>query len=238
MIQRIGRTQIGLTAALLLQLAVLVGCGGASTTPTGTVPAPASGSTSAATTGTTTNDPATTPALTLTGDGTATLAAGTAYSFRPTASVTAATLRYTIANKPAWATFDASTGALTGTPAAADIGTSANVTISATGATAAASLAAFTITVTPAPAATGSAALSWTPPTQNTDGSPLTNLAGYVVYYGNSPTTLGNRIQISNPGLTAYTVGSLASGTYYFAIAAYSASGAESALSNVGNKSI
>ena len=217
---------------------VLVGCGGASTTPTSAVPAATTVATPVANTGSANSDPAATPVLTLTGDGTATLAAGTAYSFKPVASLIAATLRYAIANKPAWAAFDSSTGALTGTPAATDIGTYANVTITATSATTSVALAAFTLTVTPAPAATGSAALSWTPPTQNTDGSTLTNLAGYVVYYGSSPTALGNRIQISNPGLTAYTVSSLASGTYYFAIAAYSASGAESALSNVGNKSI
>ncbi len=32
----------------------------------------------------------------------------------------------------------------------------------------------------------GTATLSWTPPTQNTDGSPLTDLAGYRVYWGTS----------------------------------------------------
>ena len=34
--------------------------------------------------------------------------------------------------------------------------------------------------------AVGSATLSWTPPTQNMDGTPLTNLAGYRVYWGTS----------------------------------------------------
>jgi hypothetical protein len=213
------KTQVGGIAALLLQWALLTGCGGVPTALTATAPA-------------------TTPAPTLTGDGTATLAAGTAYSFKPIASVTAGALLYRIANKPPWAAFDNNTGALTGTPASADIGTYANVTISATGTTFLVWLASFTITVSPAPAPSGSAALSWTPPTQNTDGSPLTNLAGYVIYYGNSPIALDNRIQLSNPGLTAYTVSSLASGTYYFAITAYSDSGAESALSNIATKSI
>ena len=44
------------------------------------------------------------------------------------------------------------------------------------------SLPAFSITVTQV--GLGSMSLSWTPPTQNTDGSALTDLAGYKLYYG------------------------------------------------------
>ena len=42
----------------------------------------------------------------------------------------------------------------------------------------------------PPPAGSGSATLDWTPVTQNTDGTVLTDLAGYKVYYGTSRTTL------------------------------------------------
>ena len=38
-----------------------------------------------------------------------------------------------------------------------------------------------------APATSGPAALSWTRPTQNTDGKALNDLAGYRVYFGTSP---------------------------------------------------
>ncbi|MEP7311180.1 MAG: fibronectin type III domain-containing protein, partial [Pseudomonadota bacterium] len=84
----------------------------------------------------------------------------------------------------------------------------------------------------------GTASLSWTPPTAHTDGSQISNLAGYNIYYGTSSATMTNKIQITNPGLTAYTVADLASGTYYFGITAYTAAGTESDISAVGSKTI
>jgi hypothetical protein len=97
------------------------------------------------------------------------------------------------------------------------------------------------VATTPAPGATkttGSATLSWTPPTENTDGSSLANLAGYRIYYGTKADALTQSIQITNPGLTAYTVGNLDSGTYYFAIAAYTVNGIEGEPSKVGSKTM
>jgi hypothetical protein len=74
----------------------------------------------------------------------------------------------------------------------------------------------------------GVATLDWMPPTENTDGSSLTDLAGYTVYYGTSPNNLTQSVKVTNPGLTAYTVSDLPSGTWYFAVTSYSASGVES----------
>jgi len=74
----------------------------------------------------------------------------------------------------------------------------------------------------------GVATLDWMPPTQNSDGSVLTNLAGYTVYYGTSPNDLSQSIKVSNPGLSAYSVTGLNSGTWYFAVTSYSADGVES----------
>ena len=71
------------------------------------------------------------------------------------------------------------------------------------------------------------------PPTANSDGSTLTDLAGYTVYYGTSPDSLTQSVKISNPGLTAYTVSNLTSGTWYFAVTSYSATGVESSRSGV-----
>jgi len=87
-----------------------------------------------------------------------------------------------------------------------------------------------TVASTPTPPAktTGVATLDWTPPTENSDGSTLTNLAGYTVYYGTSPTNLTQTVKVTNPGLTAYTVTNLSSGTWYFSVASYSSSGVES----------
>ena len=64
------------------------------------------------------------------------------------------------------------------------------------------------------------------------------DLTGYNVYYGTSPTSLTNKIVVANAGTTTYTVGSLPSGTYYFAVSAYNVNGIESTPSNVGSKTI
>lgn len=82
------------------------------------------------------------------------------------------------------------------------------------------------------PVGTGSVTLYWQPPTQNADGSPLLDLAGYNIYVG---TSTGNyeywEIRLDNPGLTAYVVDNLQPGTYYFAATAFNSSGIESTLS-------
>lgn len=92
-------------------------------------------------------------------------------------------------------------------------------------------------TVTPDPTPTvGSATLSWTPPTKNTDGSTLADLAGYRISYGTSSTALTSTIQVANPGLSRYTVSSLAPGTYFFAVRAYTGGGTESVNSAVASK--
>jgi hypothetical protein len=163
--------------------------------------------------------------------------AGTAYSFRPTASdPDGDTLTYSIANRPAWASFSSSTGRLSGTPTAADIGTYSNIVISVSDGKASASLAAFSITVNAV--STGSATLSWTAPTRNTDGSTLTNLAGYRILYGTSPNALTQTVQVANAGTTTYVIENLSPATYYFAVRAYTTTGAESDLSNVASKTV
>jgi hypothetical protein len=83
--------------------------------------------------------------------------------------------------------------------------------------------------------ATGTAALSWTPPTQNTDGSSLTNLAGYRISYGTTP-DLAQVVQVANPALSDYIIERLSPGTWYFSIRAYATQGVESASSNTVSK--
>ncbi len=79
---------------------------------------------------------------------------------------------------------------------------------------------------------TGSAALSWTAPTARTDGSPLTNLAGYTVSYGRMSGIYDYQIDINNPGILTYVVENLVSGDWYFALAAYDSQGLKSDRSN------
>jgi hypothetical protein len=85
---------------------------------------------------------------------------------------------------------------------------------------------------------TGTATLSWTPPTVDTNGSPITNLAGYNLYYGKTSTTMSNVIAVNNPASTSYVIGNLAPGTWYFAIVAYDTQAVESTFSNMVSKTI
>lgn len=93
-------------------------------------------------------------------------------------------------------------------------------------------------TPNPASAKQGSATLTWTAPTQNSNGTALTNLAGYHIYYGTSTGSLSNEINITSPGTLTYVVSNLSTGTWYFAVAAYTNTGLEGAMSNVGSKTI
>jgi hypothetical protein len=90
----------------------------------------------------------------------------------------------------------------------------------------------------PPPPTTGSATLNWTAPTTNSNGSALTDLAGYHIYYGTNASSLSTEIDIGNPSTLTYTVTNLSAGTWYFAITAYTNTGLESPKSNVGSKTI
>jgi hypothetical protein len=69
------------------------------------------------------------------------------------------------------------------------------------------------------------------PPTENNNGSPLTNLAGYKIHYGTASQDYTQVVALNNPSLNRYVLDTLPSGTYYFAITAYNSAGVESALS-------
>ncbi len=173
----------------------------------------------------------------ISGTAATTVLAGSLYSFQPTASdANGDTLSFAVANAPGWAVFNTTTGRLTGTPTAAQVGSYSSILITVSDGKTTTSLAPFSVAVNAV--VLGSATLSWTPPTQNTDGSALANLGGYNLYYGTSSTSLTNKVAITNPGLTSYAVSNLGSGTYYFGITAYSSTGAESAMSNVGSKTV
>jgi hypothetical protein len=77
----------------------------------------------------------------------------------------------------------------------------------------------------------GSALVSWTPPTQNSDGSTLEDLAGYRIYYGNSPGSYDNSVTITNPGLSSYQVDGLGASDTYFVMTAVNTVGIESSYS-------
>jgi hypothetical protein len=163
--------------------------------------------------------------------------AGSAYAFTPTASdPDGQTLTFSVMGAPAWASFNSATGRLGGTPGAGDVGLTEGIVITVSDGTAYASLPAFSLAVVQV--ATGSATVSWLPPTQRTDGSALTNLAGYHIRFGTSATALTQTIALNSPGLTSYMIEGLTSGTWYFSVTAFDTTSAESAMSNIGSKTI
>jgi hypothetical protein len=166
------------------------------------------------------------------------ITAGQAYSFTPTASgPSGTTLSFSVQNLPPWATFSIASGAVSGTPSSANVGTFANIVISVSDGQASAALPAFSIQVN-STMTSGSATLAWVVPTTNIDGTPLTDLAGFTINYGNSPSATGQAITVSSASATGYTVQGLASGTWYFTVTAYTSVSTQSAPSNVVSTTI
>ena len=234
------RHRVSVFATLAFSSALLSACGGdddpataadvpsASNPPAGSNP-PASNNPPAS--GTSNSAPR------ITGTPITSVLQGTAYLFAPTATdADGNPLTFSVANLPAWATFNSSTGRISGTPTAAQVGTYNNIAISVSDGSASTSLTAFSIQVVAL--ATGSATLNWTPPTSNTDGSPLNNLAGYRVYWGTSPSNLSNSVTVPNAGLATYVVGQLTPAQWHFAVTAYTTAGSESGFSNLTSKTV
>ena len=65
-------------------------------------------------------------------------------------------------------------------------------------------------------AATGTVTLSWTAPLENEDGTALTDLSAYTIYYGQESGDYDRTVSIDNPGMTTYVVENLTAGTWYF----------------------
>jgi hypothetical protein len=171
----------------------------------------------------------------------ATAVVGRTYSFQPSASVQSnnTALTFSVAGEPNWATFNTKTGLLTGTPTSADVGVDSRILMQVSDGNATVYLAPFTISVLSPSQAGGSPAggsavgdgnvsLAWVAPTENTDGTPLTDLGGYVIHYGTAPMSFTNTIAINNAGITRYVVENLPAGTYYFSVTAVTTDGSQS----------
>ena len=162
---------------------------------------------------------------------------GNAFSFRPTASdPDGDSLVFSIENRPPWASFDSNSGTLSGVPNLGDEGTYSNILITVSDGSSESGLPRFSVDVRQL--GDGAAFLTWMPPTENNDGSTLTDLAGYKIYYGTSQGVYPNQVRIDNPGLTNYIVENLAPDTYYFVSTAFNNQGIESGYSNVAVKTV
>lgn len=215
--------------ALLLSLTLsLGGCNGSGggnsvTQPVSTTPAPGTSNANAA--------------PTINGTPTTTAKSSLPYSFKPDASdPNGDPLSFQIQGKPDWASFDATTGLLSGTPPQGLVGTYANIQITVSDGKTTTALPTFTLSVVPP--SIGSAALNWEAPTTNEDGSPMTDLSGYVIRYGRDPASLDQQIRIGNPGMTSYVVDNLIEGTWFFSLSSLNGQGIESRPTGVVSKAI
>lgn len=152
------------------------------------------------------------------------------YEFVPSASdADGDALTFDVENIPTWASFDSATGKLFGEPTLADLGDYGNIVVSVSDSASSASLPAFSIAVTQT--ALGVVTLSWVAPTQNSDGSALTDLAGYNIYFRKNSGPFNPAIQVDNAGITTYVVEQLSPATYTFRATAFNSTGMESSFS-------
>ena len=220
------------TVTILFTL-MLAACGGndGSGSNSGATSGSSAANGSSKTGGTTTGGSTTTTAsLSITGAPNRQVVANQPYWFRPTANgANGARLQFGISNPPHWSTFNATTGEVTGTPSSADIGVYRGVTVTVTAGT---QMRAMSFDVEVVQVGANSVMISWLAPTENDDGTPLTNLAGYRIRYGQQSGLYSATINITNPGLASYVISGLAAGTYYLVLSAVNTSGGESEYSN------
>lgn len=152
------------------------------------------------------------------------------YEFKPSAAdADGDALTFNVQNKPGWARFNSSTGMLTGQPTLADLGIYDGITVSVSDGTSSASLLPFSVTVSQT--ALGVVTLSWDAPTQNSDGSPLMDLAGYKIYVRKNSGSYQQEVKLDNPSVTTYVIEELSPATYHFAAKAFNTSGVDSSFS-------
>jgi hypothetical protein len=158
---------------------------------------------------------------------------GVNYSFTPTTvDDDSDTLQFSVTRLPSWASFSQSSGRISGRADAGDVGVYTDISITVSDGTASDTLGPFSIEVLAQGAATGAVTLHWSAPTMNEDGSPLTDLAGYRIYWRINSVEFRNSVSIDNPGITSYVVDNLSSGTYEFAATSFNTAGIESQFSN------
>jgi hypothetical protein len=125
---------------------------------------------------------------------------------------------------------------LSGTPEEADVGTYSNIIIGVTDANTRATLVPYSILVAQAPS--GTVSLSWVPPVQNTDGTAITDLAGYHIYYGRDSTSMDQVVTIRNPRAASYELANLSAGDWFFTIVAYTSDNVTSSASGLISASL
>lgn len=162
---------------------------------------------------------------------------GGSYTFKPSASDPDGDgLSFGVQGRPGWASFNSTNGQLSGTPDQGDVGTYENILITVTDGENSAQLPTFAIEVVGT--ATGGFTLTWDAPLTNSDGTTLTDLAGYRIYVGNASGDYNEIIELNDPGVTIHVFDQLTPGIYYVAITAVDQGGNQSPLSEEVNANI
>ena len=162
---------------------------------------------------------------------------GSQFDFTPSASdADGDRLSFAVENLPGWARFDRNNGRLWGTPSGQDVGVHGGIVITVSDGQSSASLRPFGITVDAR--GDGSITLRWTPPTRNTDGSRLRDLAAFRIDWGRAGGEFTNSVSVENPGLSSYVIDNLTPGRYMFSIVAVNSSGVASERSNVTRRTV
>ena len=204
-------------AIILIFTAGLTACGGGSSSDSAPAPAPPPSAPPP-------SAPANRPPV-ISGTPAGTVRVGEAYEFSPVASdPDGNTLSFSIQNRPAWMNFETTSGRLTGTPAATNLGRHEGIVIAVSDGVDTTALGTFAVEVIPP---LGSVTLRWAVPTTNKDGTSLDNLAAYIIYYGQSPAYLDRFVTVDDPSLTRHMISGLTETTWYFAMTSYTAVGVE-----------
>jgi hypothetical protein len=149
-------------------------------------------------------------------------------------------ISFHVTNPPPWTSFldnGDGTATLSGTPQTSDIGTYTDIAVSLSDSTITIALPSFDLVVLETSA---TATLSWIAPSGREDGTPLSmsELAGFRIYHGTTPSYLSMISDIVDPTSTLYVVEDLGPGTHYFAVTAYDMFGEESGFSTIVSKII
>jgi hypothetical protein len=141
-----------------------------------------------------------------------------------------AALAFIVQNAPRWATFDAATGRLSGTPSPSDVGDVLGIRIGVSDGQHTVWLPPFDLSVRPV--SNGTVLLTWQAPSENTDETPLADLAGFHLYWGTDPDEPSHSVTVGT-NTSSYQFSGLSPGLYYFSTTAVNTQGMESALSDV-----
>jgi hypothetical protein len=95
-----------------------------------------------------------------------------------------------------------------------------------------------TFTLTCTNGASGQATVNWNPPTTNTDGSQLVDLAGYELYHASTAAGVASASPISIGLGSSHTLNNLPAGPRYVGIKARNSAGITSVMSNLGNTTV